>query len=470
MKATEPVEQPTGVRWIILALSCGASFLLYLHRYTWNIIDAKLKDDPYKLTHSQTGLLFSLFYYTYAFLQIPSGVVIDRFGPRRFLTASILLWSLALALLGVIFLAPPGASGTRLVWVMVLAGIARFLFGAAQAGCYPALTRASRVWFAPQGRTALQGLIASTAGRTGGAASSVILATVLMAWLGLSWQVSLLWLGLIGMVFGLLFWWGYGDSPAVDPRVNDAERHLIQGGQAADPNKLTPAAADTGTAPGMLPWGSALRSRTMRWFVCQQFMDAGSDVAFLSLIGTYFLQARGVDLQNTGWLASLPLIGGALGGYVGGWLNEWLIALTGNRRWSRSGVGFTGKVIGCAMLLLVSRQETATAAAVMLMLAKFFGDWSQPTVWGTCTDIGGRFSATVFSIINTAGTIGGMVMPLVFGKLLDGFTRVVTEGDVTTKITDWDPLFYLLAGMYVSSGLFWLLVDCTKPLERKPDA
>ena len=176
-------------------------------------------------------------------------------------------------------------------------------------------------------------------------------------------------------------------------------------------------------------------------------MDAGSDVAFLSLIGKYFLQARGVNLNSTGILASLPLIGGALGGYAGGWLNEWMIALTGNRRWSRSGVGFTGKLIGCALLLLVSRQDSATAAALVLMLAKFFGDWSQPTVWGTCTDIGGRFSATVFSIINTAGTIGGMVMPLVFGVLLDRFTRVVTEGEKITKITDWDPLFYLLAGM-----------------------
>jgi MFS family permease len=164
----------------------------------------------------------------------------------------------------------------------------------------------------------------------------------------------------------------------------------------------------------------------------------------------------------------LPLLGGAVGGYVGGWLNEGAIALTGNRRWSRSGVGFTGKLIGCAMLLLVSQQESTTAAAVMLMLAKFFGDWSQPTVWGTCTDIGGRFSATVFSIINTAGTIGGMVMPLVFGKLLDGFTRVVTVNEVTTKVTDWDPLFYLLAGMYLSSGLFWLMVDCTRPLEEVP--
>ncbi len=454
-------DQPTNVRWLILSLSCGASFLLYLHRYTWNIIGATLKDknQPYKLDHTQTEFLFSLFYYTYALLQIPSGVIIDRFGPRWFLTISIVLWSLALALLGGVFLwFPPGTSGSSFTLLMVLAGGSRLLFGAAQAGCYPALTRVSRVWFAPQGRTAIQGLIASTAGRTGAALSSLIFATLMIGWLGIPWQFSLVWLGVLGLIFAAIFGWAYSDSPQADPRTNAAERLLIQGGEEPKP-------IDVAAPPAMLPWGNAFRSRSMRWFVCQQFFDAGSDVAFVSLIGGYLLQSRGLDLSQTGWLAGLPLVGGALGGFVGGWLNEHFIGRHHNRRWVRSGIGFTGKLIGCGMLLLVSRQETALAAIGFLVAAKFFGDWSQPTVWGTCTDLGGRFSATVFSIINTSGTVGGIVMPLVFGRLLDWFTREVELNNELVKVTSWDPLFLLLASMYLASGLCWLAVDCTKPLE-----
>ena len=62
---------------------------------------------------------------------------------------------------------------------------------------------------------------------------------------------------------------------------------------------------------------------------------AGSDVAFVSLIGTYFLRGRGFNIAQTGLLASLPLWGGALGGIAGGWLNDRAIAWTGSRRWSR---------------------------------------------------------------------------------------------------------------------------------------
>lgn len=436
-------DRPTNVRWGVFALACGMSFLLYLHRYTWNIVGPKLQDE-YGFSNTQAGILFSLFYYTYAVGQIPSGVVVDRFGPHRFLSAIVVLWSVSLAALG----------QTAMLWLL---GAWRLVFGAAQAGCYPALTKVTRSWFPASRRTVLQGWIATTFGRGGGALSPIILGTLLMGGLGLSWETSLVLLGGLGLAYGLVFFVSFRDSPDEHPGVNDRERELIGGGASGSGPKTR----------AVLPAGRTFRSRSMRFFVLQQFLDAGSDVVFVSLIGTYFLRARGFDISQTGWLASLPLWGGALGGIAGGWLNDRLIAATGSRRWSRSGVGFVGKLIGCVMLALVVQQPSGVAAAWVLMVAKFFSDWSQPTVWGTCTDLGGRFSATVFSVINTAGTFSGILMPLVFGAVLDAFTT----GTGTDAIsTDWGPLFVLLAAMYLGSGLCWLLIDCTRSLdvEEKP--
>lgn len=283
--------------------------------------------------------------------------------------------------------------------------------------------------------------------------SSIILGTVLMGWCGLSWQTALGVMGLAGAAFGIAFLILFQNSPAEHPLVNDAERALIAEGST------------TQILRGTLSWSRAVRSRSLFCFTVQQFMDAGSDVAFVYLIGKYFLDRHGLDIKNVGWLASLPLWGGALGGIAGGWLNDRLIRQTGNRRWSRSGIGFVGKIIGCAMLFVVSGQGEPVAAGIALMAAKFFSDWSQPTVWGTCTDLGGRCSATVFSIINTAGTIGGIVMPILFGMLLDwNTTKQIVEGKQIT-LTNWGPLFVLLATMYLASGICWLLIDCTKSLE-----
>lgn len=433
---------PTNVRWRIFALACATSSLLYLHRYTWNLIGPELKS-AYQLDNTQVQFLFSLFYYTYAGGQVPSGVIIDRFGPHRVLSASILGWSLALA-------------GLALTSRLGLLALARLGFGLAQAACYPALTKVTRVWFPAARRTVLQGWVATTAGRGGGALAPIILGSLLMGACGLSWQTALLAMSGVGVAFAVVFALAFRDSPATHPEVNDAERHLIAEGK----DIVAPVAA-----PAVLPAGRAWKNRSLRVFVVQQFLDAGSDVAFVSLMGAYFLQARGFDVAQTGWLASLPLWGGALGGIAGGWLNDRLIAGTGNRRWTRSGVGSVGKVIGCLMIAVVTRPEDGVTAALLLMLAKFFSDWSQPTVWGTCTDLGGRYSATVFSIINTAGTLGGVIMPLVFGALLDRSTTKVQRAGELVAVTEWSPLFLLLAAMYLGSGVCWLLIDCTKRLD-----
>jgi len=441
--ATESPELPaTKIRWTVFALACSTSFLLYLHRYSWNIIGPKLQTE-FSFSNTQAAVLFSLFYYTYAAGQIPSGIIVDRFGPHRFLTGIIAAWSIAVA----------GIAHTSNI---MLLGFWRLVFGATQAGCYPALTKISQQWFPATHRTVLQGWVATTFGRAGGAMSPIILGTLLMGVCGLRWQVSVTLIGLVGLTHAIVFFALFRDSPVHDPRVNAAEEELIAGRSVAKTTAVDHRA--------VLPLRKALQNRSLRIFTVQQFLDAGSDVVFVGLIGTWFLVAHQFDIKQTGWLASLPLFGGALGGIVGGWLNDTIIRRTGNRRWARSGVGFVGKVIGCAMLALVVMQSDGVTGAWLLMAAKFFSDWSQPTTWGTCTDLGGRFSATVFSIINTAGTIGGVFMPIVFGVVLDWFTTTSVVDGIDVSVTDWNPLFVLLSGMYLASGACWLLVDCTDRL------
>ena len=436
-------DAPTNVRWLMFVLACGTSWFLYLHRYAWNILKPEIQEQ-YGLNETQSGFVFSLFYWTYAAGQIPSGVVIDLFGAHLFLGVSILLWSAALVAFGLT---------TDLTVVKGL----RLVFGAAQAGCYPGLTKATRVWFPLRGRTTIQGWIATTFGRSGGAMSTIVLGSFLIGWCGLKWQTAIAVMGLAGIAFGVAFLLLFRSSPAQHALVNEAERSLIAEGEV------------TQTLTGTLPWSRAVRSRSLLCFIVQQFLDAGSDVAFVYLMGSYFKGRYGLDISKIGWLASLPLWGGALGGIVGGWLNERLIRTSGNRRWTRSGIGFVGKVIGCAMLLLASQQEMAVAAGFALMAAKFFSDWSQPTTWGTCTDLGGRCSATVFSIINTSGTIGGIVMPLVFGAVLDASTtKSIIDGETQTTV-NWTPFLCVLAGMYFASAVAWLTIDCTQSLEDLPE-
>jgi len=257
-----------------------------------------------------------------------------------------------------------------------------------------------------------------------------------------------------GVVFAVIFLALFRNSPDDDDRVNQAECDLIQ----ADDEPET-------TTGKVLSFRRVVRSRSMLVFIVQQFMNAGADFIYVSVMGSYFMNARHFDITSAGLLVSLPLWGGALGGVVGGFLNDGLIRWTGSRRWSRTAVGFSGKLLAAGFMFLAIAQTNGVLAAAMLFVVKFFSDWTQPTVWGTCTDMGGRYSATVFSIINTAGSTGGLITPLVVGVLLDAVTTRRIVNGVEQVVTNYDPMFVLVAAMYVASALCWFLIDCTQRLD-----
>jgi sugar phosphate permease len=435
-------QRPTKVRWLIFSLACLTSWFLYLHRYTWNFIRPELKTE-YDFSNTQLESIYTAFSVTYAFGQIPSGIICDFFGPHLFLGLIIALWSVMLMCFG-----SAGSAGS-------FSGI-RLVFGATQAGCYPSLSKVTSLWFPLKTRTIAQGIIASFFGRSGGAMSSIIMGTLLMGMLGLNWRTSLVAMGGAGLVFAGLFLWLYRNQPDTDPRVNEAELKLIREGEEINKE-----------GPRVMPLRRALKNPSLLVLILQQIMNAGADGIYTFLMGSYFMEARNVDVTTAGLLVSLPLWGGAIGGVAGGFVNDGLIHFTGSRRWSRATVGFSGKFVASIMMFVAISQTSGVAAAWCLFVVKFFTDWTQPTVWGTCTDMGGRYSATVFSIINTSGSIGGVIAVPIFGVILDQYTTSQLVDGVEQSVTNYTPVFVIVAGMYVVSALCWFFINCTNSLDKE---
>ena len=202
-------ERPTHRRWTILSLACGASGLMYLHRYSFNLVRPYLEEE-YNFTNVQLESIFTLFNISYTLGQVPSGIICDLFGPHLFLVGIIIAWSLALPCIG-------------LTGNFYGLGALRLLFGATQAGGYPSLTKVSRTWLPANIRTLGQALIATLSGRGGGAMSQILLATVLMGTFGLTWRWSLVVMSLIGIVFAVVFLLLFRNLPESDPQVNQAE-------------------------------------------------------------------------------------------------------------------------------------------------------------------------------------------------------------------------------------------------------
>ena len=158
------------------------------------------------------GIVFSAFSWSYALLQIPGGIFLDRFGTRITYSLALTLWSGFTACMGVVT-QPADAVLTRI-------GVGIF-----EAPCFPANSRILATWF-PQQERARANSIYSVGQYAGIAFLSVPLfwVTQQFGWRGLFFLA-----GGFGVVLGALLWWLYRE-PSEDPRVNAAELAHIEAG------------------------------------------------------------------------------------------------------------------------------------------------------------------------------------------------------------------------------------------------
>jgi sugar phosphate permease len=427
MQASDPAapspDQPTGVRWLIFFLACAVSWLLYLHRYCWGVIKpAILRENP-GLTNQQVGWLDSAFNVTYAVGQVPGGRLGDLWGPRAVLSGFILTWSLATA----------GVAWAVGFWRLL--GV-RALLGITQAGTYPVLSKLTRSWFPLSIRTSLQGTVTAL-GRIGAACCPLVLATLLMGEFGLPWQTALLVMTLPGVVLAVACWLLIRGSPHEHPWSNRAEQELVEAGMVRP-------------VPGQGPALQLNRASvfSLGMLLVYAFASTFQDQLYVNWIPLFLREGRGLSNAEMGLFTPLPLLGGAVGGILGGILNDVLLRRTGNRRWARSGVAFTGKFVAAGLVVLSIQVADGRLAMVVLLAARVFGDWSLSTQWGAITDMGGRAAATLFGLVNMVGSLGGFAAGPLLGLLKDAY--------------GWEGLFFGVAGMCLVSALTWLFIDCTR--------
>jgi len=122
-----------GRRWLIGCLLGAGILVNYIDRVALSAATPQLTKDL-GLTATDIGLLGSAFFWTYSLLQVPGGMILDRFGVTRVGRASSFLWAVASAITAL-------ASG--------LYGIAaaRMLLGIAEAPAFPASQKATGHWF-----------------------------------------------------------------------------------------------------------------------------------------------------------------------------------------------------------------------------------------------------------------------------------------------------------------------------------
>src|SRR3954468_20280812 len=186
-------RKPTRVRFGILAFIFGNVIINYMDRSNISVAASAISRDL-QLTPVQLGLIFSAFGWTYAALQIPGGLLVDRVKPRILYTICLVCWSVVTLLQGVM-------QGFRILFGLRLAT------GAFEAPSYPINNRIVTTWFPDKERAS------AIATYTSGQFIGLAFLTPALAAIEhfLSWRGLFMITGVVGIAWGITWYFFYRD-------------------------------------------------------------------------------------------------------------------------------------------------------------------------------------------------------------------------------------------------------------------
>jgi ACS family hexuronate transporter-like MFS transporter len=375
-------------RWRLATMVTAAIGISYLDRQSLPVAVAAIQRDI-PLSNTEFGALSSCFLLAYALMYAGGGALVDRLGTKRGFLLIMTFWSFACA------------SQSLAVSFGMLA-VSRFLLGAGEGGGFPAATKVIAEWFPIRERSTAMGLV-----NAGTALGAVVAPPAIAAILTVSnWRAVFVACGGVGLLWSL--WWARA-MPARPTASAVVAMDPQPGGDRSDPG-------DRSSAP--LSWMSLLAFGQVRGLVFAKFLTDAAWFFYIAWLPKYLYDARGFNVQQVGYYAWVPFAASGVGSLLGGWFSSHLIARGRSVNFSRKlALGLSAAVMPA--IIVVTRVPVEWA--IGLFSLAFFGQQSWSTlVMVLPTDLFDRdVVASIAGLVGFGGAMGGLLMNLVAGRLLD---------------------------------------------------
>jgi MFS family permease len=409
-----PVLKVTNARrWSIVGLLFTASLINYFDRATISfalpLISTELHLGP-----EAKGVLLSAFFWSYALLQIPMGVLADRVNLRWLYAAAFTLWSVSQGLMGF-----ATGLGTLIAF--------RVLLGIGEAIYLPGGSKIVSLLFRPAERGLPCGLFDA------GTRTGLVIEGVLVPWMLVhyGWRRTFAVVG-----FAALVW--------LVPWFLTTPKRLR--GEAPDPSVVRPGFSRT--------FRALITNRNLLG-ICLGFFCFDYYWFFLvSWLPDYLVTVRGLTMMKAGIYAALPYFVFGASEPIGGWLADRLIRAGYSETRARKGIVTFAFLTGL-LLIPAARVSTPNGAVALIIAGCLVGlatgnllvilqSCAPPAEIGLWT-----------GVYNFVGNIAGILSPLITGFLI-------------AKTGSYTPPFVLAAVLVAVGPLaFWLIVGDLKAVHRE---
>jgi len=379
-------------RWRIGVLLGAGVLVNYIDRINLSVAAPQLQQE-FGLGDAQLGVLFSAFFWAYALMQIPSGVLLDRFGVTRIGRLSTLLWSAASALAAI-----AGGLGGLL--------LARSVLGIAEAPSFPANAKAVGYWF-PLSERATATAIFDAAAKFSNVIGVPLVAIVTV---GFGWRSGFAASAALSLCYFAVFWRVYRD-PTADRHLSASEQGFIGDGGATAEGRSSRGSTE------ML--GYLLRNRKV-WGLSFGFSCYGYCFYFmLTWLPGYLVQTMHQSILQSAGYTTIPWICATVADLVvGGWWVDRLIRRGYDARRVRKSVLVGGMLAGLAMFGAALTLDPAWAILwISISLSGLSA--AAPVGWSLPALIAPRgATASVGSVMNFMNNLMGAVAPVVTGAIV----------------------------------------------------
>nr|WP_120349390.1 MFS transporter [Paraburkholderia fungorum] len=369
--------------------------ITYLDRSNLSIAATAIARDL-QLDPAHMGLVFSAFGWSYALLQIPGGILVDRTRPRLLLALVIGLWSLATIL--------QGFAGTFAILLSL-----RVLLGALEAPAYPTLNRVVTTWFPDSERA--RAIATYTSGQYVGLAFLTPALVLTQAHFG--WQGVFFLTGALGVVWGGV-WYALYREPAEASDVNEAELEAIRaGGGLVELGDARRARARYTAAD----WRAVLGNRKLWGVYIGQIAVTSTLWFFLTWFPTYLVKYRHMDFLKAGFMAAVPFLAAFVGILSSGLLSDWMVKRGVSVTVARKVPIVTGLLLSTA---IVGANYVETPAMVILFMAiAFFGSGFSSITWVLVSSMAKKeLLGLTGGVFNLMGNLSSICVPIVIGLIV----------------------------------------------------
>jgi len=418
-------------RFVIAVLLFVLGMINYMDRAAIGILAPAIKNDLH-ISASQLGVVFSVFFFVYAFFAFLGGYFADRFGPKLTFGVAVISWSIFCGLTGAVHILP-----TLLV--------VRALFGASEGPMNSTTNRMITNWF-PRKETA-RALGFSLSGQNFGSA----VAAPIVVYIGymLGWRMAFAALGMVGIVWSVFWVTLASNKPSENRKVSAAELAHI----ASDRPKST-------VAPLVGDLRAQILRRTTFGLALGLFSLLYPLYIFVSWMPSYFTTLH-VTQRGLAIAAGVPWVGGFLGYFLGGFIADFVFARSANGLNARKATTIIPLLIAAGTLACLPIVSSVAGAVVMFTVALFMLSMATQSLWAMIHEVTpAPLMGGVGGFIHFVANMAGVVSPA-----LTGYTIQHGGG--------YNSAFLIATGVDVAGAvLMWLMIrkdhDYTKTAEVAP--